>query len=163
MQIQNDELLHYGRKGMRWYQHIFGRKSSVDSERTEMNAVKKKRSIKDVSDEELRRATVRNNLESDYIQSLNRRKSLNPKKGENIVKKFFNEEIKGYMMDQGKKALSKFIDKKIEDMVDPEGAAAKREIENLKKQAERYGYMSRIASAKKNIGSYQDWVKSRSR
>ena len=45
MQIQNDELLHYGRKGMRWYQHIFGRKSSVDSERTEMNAVKKKRSI----------------------------------------------------------------------------------------------------------------------
>ena len=102
-------------------------------------------------------------MESDYIQSLNRRKSLNPKKGENIVKKFFNEEIKGYMMDQGKKALSKFIDKKIEDMVDPEGAAAKREIENLKKQAERYGYMSRIASAKKNIGSYQDWVKSRSR
>ncbi len=76
-----DYLAHYGRKGMKWYEHIFGKlqehakynkKKSAQkkaSKQIEKEEKKKKRaSYKKLSDEELRRRIDRQKLEKEYLE-----------------------------------------------------------------------------------------------
>ena len=72
-----DYLAHYGRKGMKWYQHIFGRlqghakyaKEKAVAKRSEK--VKKKdkteKNYKKISDEELKRRISRLRNEKEYL------------------------------------------------------------------------------------------------
>ena len=70
-----NELYHYGRKGMKWYQNIFTKgKNAVGSKRRSKdegdaddgNAPVKKKTIKDLSDDELRAKISRLELEKRY-------------------------------------------------------------------------------------------------
>ena len=92
----DDELYHYGRKGMKWGQHIFGKvtatagragrfignkikTSAIDARNTyryrrdrkkyqkELKTLRKK-PFKSLTDDELKKAIERLNLEKDYIQ-----------------------------------------------------------------------------------------------
>lgn len=76
-----DELYHYGRKGMKWYQNIFSKdksgssgKKSGDSDDSEGGNKAKptsvssaKKAVKDMSDEELNSAIKRLELEKRYV------------------------------------------------------------------------------------------------
>lgn len=83
------ELLHYGRKGMKWYQHIFGDKGSTsgnkgksgktdDEEKSgssKSSSSSGKRPMHNMSNEELQNAIDRLNLEKRYKELM---QSVNP-------------------------------------------------------------------------------------
>lgn len=54
----NDELYHWGRKGMKWGQHIFGKDKGPSTP--------KSKSVKDMTDDELSARNKRMRLERDY-------------------------------------------------------------------------------------------------
>lgn len=92
-EMSEDELMHYGRKGMKWGQHIFGQVKTARTNRKRKKNLEKARQAraekqkaeserkaklkdgklkpKDMTDEELKNAIARRRLEEDY-KSLNR-------------------------------------------------------------------------------------------
>jgi hypothetical protein len=76
-ELRNDELMHYGRKGMKWYQHVFTNAASVRSNHALKKAEKQAkkdtketskqhRRIKKMSDDELKKNISRLKLEKEY-------------------------------------------------------------------------------------------------
>ena len=90
--MENNELYHYGRKGMKWYQNIFSKdktgdsnKKSGDSDDSEGgkkagsgsdSSAPKTKSVKDMSDAELNEAIKRLELEKRYVDLV---KATSPK------------------------------------------------------------------------------------
>ena len=69
--MDNNELMHYGRKGMKWYQNIFTKKKGSSSKSKQddddgQEQKPKQKTSKDMSNDELRRAIERKRLEDDY-------------------------------------------------------------------------------------------------
>lgn len=62
-----DYLAHYGRKGMKWYEHIFGRLQG-HAKYAKDGATKKSRNYKKLSDEDLRKDIERKKLEKEYLE-----------------------------------------------------------------------------------------------
>lgn len=170
--IGEDELRHWGIKGMKWgvrrYQNAdgtltaagkkrytnsdgslnkAGKKRFGDSVKQEPEVVKKK-TAKDMTDEELDRAINRARKEDEY-----NRLRPEPKvetKNENYKKlmtKMFNEAVVPALINSGKNALQKVMDKQINDLLkekaDPNSKEAlqkaydklklQKDIEKLKK------------------------------
>ena len=110
-----DELYHYGRKGMKWGQHIFGKQSSSSGKRKKKSALQnyltkrkkrkaaeaaaekarleakayKRKKIKDMSDAELKERIARLELEKRYSDL----KSETSKSQTGIGKRFVNKYI----------------------------------------------------------------------
>lgn len=125
-----EELKHYGRKGMKWGQSIFGkklsslkkRKGDSDSDDGEPNKPKTKtdapdkpsappkKSVKDMSDAELQREVNRLQLEQRY-------KQLTPEqvsKGKKFAQTIMNDVIIPAAKEVGKEQLKKTLNTEID-------------------------------------------------
>lgn len=103
---RNGYLMHYGRKGMKWYQHIFSKEksfiqkiSSRKNTKYDTSKLKKtsssstngssssssssRKTVKSMTNEELKVATERINLENAYKQAKNNSKSTSKSSTEN--------------------------------------------------------------------------------
>lgn len=166
-----DELYHYGRKGMKWGQHIFGKiKTAINNskaKRAEAKAEKQKaleeqrkrnRPISELSDAELRERKARLQLEKDYLDLKKQVSQLNPQKvskGKQFANKFMNEALQPALVDAGKKLLENVLDTSIKKLTGAKDASAsaksalEKATEDLRKmrddeKAARYrGYVER--------------------
>ena len=113
----DNELYHYGRKGMKWYQNIYtsgkksiSRKSSSSKKKTQTKAKTteekpKTKTLSEMSDAELNQIVNRKRLEDQY-------KSLFPKKvsmGERVVKTVLNQVVVPSAVAAGKNVLTEAL------------------------------------------------------
>lgn len=156
--VYSDELYHYGRKGMKWGQNIFGKprsgsgrrvkrsKSLLDKMRDSKEAKKKakaaaaeaerKKDPKNMSDADLRRAIERKKLENEY-------RSYYPAKvsaGKKFISQFLKEAVTPALISAGKtfmtNALNKMGDDALKKNVEPslkEKLQKQKDILQLKK------------------------------
>ena len=116
--MDNNELMHYGRKGMKWYQNIFtkkkssGKKSDQDDDDTQEQKPKPKtRTAKDMSNEELRRAIERKRLEDDYNRMYPQQVSKGQKFMNSIAKDILAPAAKEIGKDFTKQLMAKGLTK----------------------------------------------------
>lgn len=115
-----DELMHYGRKGMKWGQNIFGkkisslkkRKGDSDSDDGEPNKPKApaKKSVKDMSDAELQREVNRLQLEQRYAQLTPEQVS----KGKKFVNSIMNDVLVPAARESAKEATKKLMSSQLD-------------------------------------------------
>jgi hypothetical protein len=166
-----DELYHYGRKGMKWGQHIFGKiKTAINNskaKRAEAKAEKQKaleeqrkrnRPISELSDAELKERKARLQLEKDYLDLQSQVAKFTPakvNKGKQFANKFMNEALQPALVDAGKKLLENVLNESVNKLTGSKDAtksaktALEKATEDLRKmrdeqKAERYrGYVDR--------------------
>ena len=134
----SDELYHYGRKGMKWGQHIFGKVKEAGSKvgrgiatgaskagKGIANAARKrkaekqleklkKKPIKDLNDEELKERINRLQLEKQAFDLQRGMSSLDQKHistGKKLLTEAGNSVLKPALIDAGKAALTKYFRK----------------------------------------------------
>lgn len=146
----NGELYHWGIKGMKWgirrYQNKdgsltpAGRKRYDDSEDEKVQPAKKK-SVRDMTDDELSRAIARARAEDEYNR-LRPEKAPEPEKKPSFAKKFMEDAVKPALINSGRKAMESAMDKVVKDLlkdkVDPDS------LEALKKTFDKLDYKQRI-------------------
>ena len=152
--VNSDELYHYGRKGMKWGQNIFGKKRSASKGRV---IVKKKKSLLDrakeaqaakkkakeeaaeaerkkdprnMSDADLRRAIDRKKLENEYRQYHPKKVSL----GKKLASEFLNSAIKPALIEGGRHVLTNMIKQYGDDLLKKNVEPSK--MDKLKEKAE---------------------------
>lgn len=168
--MDNNELVHWGIKGMRWgvrrYQNKDGslteagrkRVAKLDAERnlitggnkTASSSINKK--ISDMSNEELRTRIERTRLESDYIDAKRRLSSLTPqetKKGNGFVKKAWNNALEPALINSGKKVAEEWLTKKGQDWLGLSKKDTKDGLDALKKEAQELNLKKQINENKK--------------
>lgn len=67
--MSENELTHYGRKGMKWYQKIFSKDSESGTKSSgsgNKSGSSKKEKLSDVSDQDLQKRITRLRMEADY-------------------------------------------------------------------------------------------------
>jgi hypothetical protein len=138
--MDNNELMHYGRKGMKWYQNIFtkkkssGKKSDQDDDDNQEQKPKsssqsskpKQKSVKEMSNAELREAMNRLQDEARYKQMLAADKS----KGAKFINTVANDVIKPAVINAGRNAVQDFATKKIKDVM---GLNKTSELDKIKR------------------------------
>ena len=172
MDMNPDELYHYGRKGMKWGQNIFGKisdrrkankrkkqlaKAREAREKRQEALKSNKISIKDMSDAELKKRLDRLRLERDTLQaerdtitfqqSINELTAPKKKKGENFLKKFADGAVAPALTDAGKELLTKYLKKTGAKVLGVDDKTVDTVAEKLKKQAEKAGWEKAIADA----------------
>lgn len=169
-----DELRHYGRKGMKWGQHIFGKvKNGVvtyakkkSAERSERKAEEKRRHDID----ELRKKPVKYLTEAEYkertrlanqekmLKMLEREVSnLSPQQkssGENFAKKFMSEAVGRALIDGGKRAMTDMFDKKMKKAFGIDDASDT--LSKLKKEVDGLELQVRKKDAEKKLSNEPD-------
>lgn len=165
--IYNGELYHHGVKGMKWYQNIFSKdkggsgarkKKGSTSEEAKTTGQAKPKSAKDMSDEELRKATDRYNLEANYVSAKSRANPGQGQKGDSFAKKIMADAIQPALINAGRTQMEKYLNKQISKVL---GNDAKDEMASLKEEAEKYSLKSKISTSKKVIETNQDWFNER--
>lgn len=154
--MDNDELMHYGVPGMKWgvrrtpaqlvrkktssRKSLFGKKkpkskakAKTKSESSKEETAPKKKSIKEMSDDELNAAINRMRLEQTYA-------SLSPQKvsrGKEVTKRILNNVVLPAAEDVGKQmvktALTRAANKTLSNVLDDFGEADKIYTNNKKK------------------------------
>lgn len=150
--MEDNELYHYGRKGMKWYQNIFtkgelGRSrkkrdrtgnenDSPETSKSSSSSSSSKKSIRDMTNEELKSKTDRYNAEKNYLdaqrayeKALKEQYSdLNPQKvskGKELVKKYgskvVDEVVVPAALDIGKQVLKSAMAKYANDRMKDKG------------------------------------------
>lgn len=156
--VAEDELYHYGRKGMKWGQHIFGKEARVARKRK--RALKKARvqkakqkkiseqrrkdfeagkiKLKDMTVDELREYRNKLALQNEVADLKNARNSKTMSAGKTIVTDFMTKAVKAGLEEAGKQLIrDKVVDmgKKALGLSgkDTDGAfeALKKEVETL--------------------------------
>lgn len=151
--VYSDELYHYGRKGMKWGQNIFGKprsgskgrvvakKKSLLDKAKEAQAAKKKakaeaaeaerkKDPRNMSDADLRRAIERKRLENEY-------RTLHPQKvswGKKFASEFLNNAIKPSLIEGGKHLFTQAIKQYGDDLLKKDAEPSK--LDKLKSKAE---------------------------
>lgn len=118
--LRDDELMHYGRKGMKWYQNIFtsgkksGSKKRGDSDddagtptkaKTKSSSTTKKKSVKEMSDTELSDAIRRLEMERRYRELTPQQVS----KGKAFTNSVVNKMILPAAEDVGRQLVKTFL------------------------------------------------------
>lgn len=160
--MEQEYLVHHGILGMKWgirrFQNKDGsltaagkkRQEELDNEQSNKPA---KKSVKDMSDSELKEALTRQRMEREYLD-LNRQISeLNPKKvsaGKRFISYVGNNVIKPAATEAAKNTLSKFFQDKSSKLL----GLDKDTLDSLKNESEKL-------RLKRNIEENKDWFKSR--
>lgn len=142
----NDDLYHWGIKGMKWgirrFQNKNGtltalgkkrKKSESKADDAEAKKTSGSKSVKDMSDQELREQTARLNLERQYLDAKNNVDRLNPKqvsKGEQFVAAF-KQHVAPELTNVGKRLLSQYMEKKGKELL---GLSDGDSLDALKKE-----------------------------
>lgn len=174
--VYSSELYHYGRKGMKWGQNIFGKKRSgakgtvvakkkksiLDKAKEAKEAKKKakaaaaeaerKRDPKNMTDAEIKRAIERKQLENKYREYYPEKVS----RGRKFVSKFLDESLTPALISSGKKFLGDAFDmfgKNVLDQYKPkeeltEQQKLDKEYDKIKKQHDILDYKTKINKLK---------------
>lgn len=174
--VYSDELYHYGRKGMKWGQNIFGKKRSgakgtvvakkkkslIDKAKEAKEAKKKakaaaeeearKRDPKNMTDADIRRAIERKKLENEYNQYYPKKVS----RGKKLVNDMIDKALLPSLVESGKKFMVNAFDafgKNIIDKYAPkeeptEQQKLDKEYEKIKKQHDILDYKNKINKLK---------------
>lgn len=122
MQTYETELYHYGRLGMKWYQHIFGDadarakySEAKQRSREDMALAKDKKALRSLSDQDLKERIERLKLEQQYRELVTGRKEeikIGDGYVKTVLKSASKKYIEGYAGEIGKQKAQKKIDKK---------------------------------------------------
>lgn len=163
----NNELYHYGVRGMRWGIRRFQRKDGsltpagekrrarLEAEIKQLNSKhgsgngddSRRKTVNEMTDEELRERTNRMQLESNYYNAARNLASANPRKvskGEKFMNGLMNDVVAPAAKNAGKAWLEKFMKDKL-------GLNDKDPVESLKKQAEKLKATKEIEEYKRAI------------
>ena len=164
--MEQEYLVHHGILGMKWGIRRFqnkdgsltaaGKKRQEELDNEQSNKPVKK-SVKDMSDSELKEALNRQRMEREYLD-LNRQISeLNPKKvsaGKRFISYVGNNVIKPAATEAAKNTLSKFLQDKSSKLLGLDKTEVADSLDSLKKESEKL-------RLKRNIEENKDWFKSR--
>lgn len=133
--MNNNYICHYGVPKMRWGFHLARIKNALKrqpKQKKEVAEVPKRKSAKDMSDEELKAAVARLGLEESYNK-------LNPEKvsaGRKFASEFINKAVVPAVQEASKQAIKSLLLKEVTKQVDnaAKKAAEKVVIETLIKK-----------------------------
>lgn len=168
--MEQEYLVHHGILGMKWgirrFQNKDGSLTSAGKRRARQDADENngektnkpaKKSVKDMSDSELREALNRQRMEREYLD-LNRQISdLTPQKvsaGKRFISYVGNNVIKPATTEAAKNTLSKFLQDKSSKLLGLDKTEVADSLDSLKKESEKL-------RLKRNIEENKDWFKSR--
>ena len=145
----NDELMHYGRKGMKWGEHIYGQVKTARTNRQRKKNLAKARKAKaekyktaeerqkalnsgkikpkDMTDQELQSAINHMQLEQRYSQ-------LNPKQvslGKKYVKKVIDDVVVPSLTNTARQALEKELKKQLGLNVEDPNVSMKKKVAEM--------------------------------
>lgn len=115
-ELADDELMHMGKKGMKWYQHIFQNKngtlnsSRVTGRKLGEKSENKIKSIDEMSNKELQDKINRMNLETQY-KNLTQQSIANGKKQTSAIK----DVATSVLLDRGKRVAGDYLEKKLRE------------------------------------------------
>ena len=171
---KSDELYHHGIKGMKWGIRRFQRKdgsltpagekrrAKLESELKQLDGKKKrgstaktepaaaaprKKTVSEMTDDELRERTNRMQLESNYYNAARNLATANPvkvSKGKRFMDSLMNEVVAPAAKNAGKAYLEKFMKDKL-------GLNEKDPVDRLEKQARKYKALKEIEEHKNTI------------
>lgn len=142
--MPEDELRHYGRKGMKWYQNVFSKpksgatrnKSSPKKKVDEKEVKKKKKTPKEMTSEELREKIGHMQLEVEYNRLASQTKKVS--RGRKFAGDMVDKAILPAAVDAGKKVATDWFTKLGRKWLglDLESNEAKDIYAEMKKEAE---------------------------
>lgn len=161
---RQDELYHYGRKGMKWGQNIFGKVKSgaarVGRKISDAHQKKKaekaadrlrKKPYSKLTDAELKERIQRMQLEKN-LKDLDRQVNPTTEKGSKFLSSV-TEAAGQALVTAGKEAATKFIKNKLFDKLGLNEEEFKGVHAELKKEAEEWKLKSQIVNYKENVRS----------
>ena len=162
---KSDELCHYGVQGMRWgirrYQNKDGsltpagqkRRAKLEGKLEQLNGKSaantsaSRKSVSEMTDDELREKTNRMRAEKEYYEAAKNLASTNPvkvSKGQRFVTALMNDVIAPAAKNAGRAWAEKFMKEKL-------GLNEKDPVDRLKKEAEKLKATKEIAEYKRAI------------
>ena len=163
----SDELMHYGRKGMKWGQNIFGKvksgagkvKAKIDANRAEKKRIKavdelRSKPLRYLTDEELKLRTSRAQAEKNLRDLEKQTETV--KAGESFIKAAGKQVVGPALITAGKNVLTKWFEKKGFDLMGM--GPIKDEFEDLKKSAEKARLDREIAGSKRKEYEDRKWL-----
>ena len=106
--MYNDELMHYGVKGMKWGVRK-GRRKSSTPEHDDYKTAHSKTKVKSMSDAELRKRINRLQMENQYDQLTQKRKSAGQKFVSDVIRESGKEVCKTYVAKYMRKGVEAAI------------------------------------------------------
>lgn len=165
-----DELYHYGRKGMKWGQNIFGKVKSGASrvgkkisdarqKKKEAKAAERlrKKPLSELTDAELKQRIERLKLEQSASQMMKNidPNSGNASEGKKFISKFMSKSVGEAIIDASKSAFTEFAKKKLFKALGLSDEAAD-ELKDLKSEYDKLDVMGKIKDAKKKLSDEPD-------